>query len=190
MPYPAGQLGSPSPLLNSIPLFQHNASFRPASAPVFNSSLNTSRLEVPQLVPTLSSPLHSSSTQQNDLKESSPLKSEQQGAVGGNSSARSGRSLDSGLGSNLNVSSPRTMLLPQEGTTAGATANAAGTSLLPDPFLLPVSSRLPVELGFGAEQNRQLASLLSELDAQRAECKKVCTCIFLMIIFDHLWTWL
>ena len=165
MPYPGGHLGYPNPLLNSTSMFQHS-SFRPSSAPVLNSSFNASRLEVPQMVPTFSTQLHSSSTQQDDSKESSPSKPEPQGFVGANSSARSGRLLDSGLGSY--TPTPRSMMLPQHGSMG-----AAGTSLLPDPFMVPMSSRLPVDHSFGAEQNKQLASLLGELDAQREECRKV-----------------
>ena len=140
------------------------------SAPILNSSLNTSRLEVPQVAPSLSSPLHGSLTPSGTSKESSPVKSESQGYIGGNTLALS----DSGIGGpSLNNSPSRMTILPQQGATFGSGQGVAGTSLLPDPFMLPMSPRTPVEVGFGAEHNRQIASLLNELDAQRAECKKV-----------------
>ena len=168
MPYPGGHLGFSNPLLNSTSLYQQNpSSFRPMSAPVLNSSLNTSRLEIPQIAASLSSPLHSSF---GASPGASPIKSESQGLNGGNASAKS----DSGIGlSSVNISPTRNSVLSQQGGMTGSTAGVAGTSLLPDPFMLPMSPRMPLEVGYGAEHNRQMASLLSELDAQRVECKKV-----------------
>ena len=169
MPYPGSHLGFSNPLLNSTSLYQQiPSSFRPMSAPVLNSSLSTSRLEVPQIAASLSSPLSSSV---GPSPSGSPIKSESQGlSGGGNVSAKS----DSGLGvSSSNISPIRTSVLHQPGAMAGSTVGVAGTSLLPDPFMMPMSPRMPVEVGFGAEHNRQMAALLSELDAQRVECKKV-----------------
>ena len=175
MPYPGNHLSYPNPLLNATSLYQQNTSFRPTSAPVLNSSLNTSRLEVPHIAQSLSSPLHGSLNLDGASKEpSSSLKSETQTYIGGNTSARSGRSLDSGLGSNLNIASSGSF---------GATPGTAGTSLLPDPFMLPLSPRIPADIGYSAQHNRQIASLLNELDAQRADCKKVSASI-LVHVYD------
>ncbi|XP_052769222.1 uncharacterized protein LOC128209289 isoform X2 [Mya arenaria] len=89
---------------------------------------------------------------------------------GGSSSLNT--SPDSGIGASASMLGPRSYTLPNPQRPG----IPSGTSMLPDPFMSPHFSprnTFGATSGIGYEQNRHISSLLSEIDAQRMETRKL-----------------
>lgn len=164
----------PNPMMHSTSLFpQQSSLYRPMSSPTLNSTfLNGSSVQEPNLTHSYSLPTQmgasninspESNLNTNSATDEIPKTTTTTGATGGQSSHYS--SMDSGFGTNLNLAGSRNFLSSQRSPFAA--------SLLPDHFRPSLSPRGTVGASFQNEESKQLSSLLSEIDAQRAQSKKV-----------------
>lgn len=156
---------SANPLLHSSALYPPSALQRPMSSPALNASLpgSSGLLERP-LSQSVSVPTMAGATTQN-ISSAADGSTTTAGATGGQSLQSSP---DSGLGSSTSFSGYYRHYYP--------TQRPGHTSLLPDPpFVTSGPPRLQMGMGtnLDSDQNRHITSLLSEIDAQRQEARKV-----------------
>ncbi|XP_053405985.1 uncharacterized protein LOC123535213 isoform X2 [Mercenaria mercenaria] len=171
--YPGLSANLGNPLLHSTSLLPPSAMQRPMSSPALNSSLlgGSGLLERP-LSQSVSAPTMAGAASLNTSATDGQTTTTT-GATGGQSSQSSP---DSGLGASANFSGYYRHYFP--------TQRAGHTSLLPDPpFIASGSPRLHMgtgtSLGAGAgtsldpDQNKHITSLLSEIDSQKQETRKL-----------------